>query len=58
MSQLHLTLKPKAIAVFADPAKFTIATCGRRFGKSYLSGAKLSSTGDASKAIQRLWTEV
>ena len=40
MSQLHLTLKPKASAVFADPARFVVATCGRRFGKSYLSVAK------------------
>ena len=44
MSQLHLTLKPKASAVFADPARFTIATCGRRFGKSYLSVAKALHT--------------
>ena len=36
MSQLHLTLKPKASMVFADPARFVIATCGRRFAKSYL----------------------
>ena len=40
MSQLHLTLKPKASAVFADPARFVMATCGRRFGKSYLAVAK------------------
>lgn len=40
MSQLHLTLKPKASAVFADPARFVMATCGRRFGKSYLACAK------------------
>lgn len=40
MSQLHLTLKPKASAVFSDPARFTMATCGRRFGKSYLACAK------------------
>tara|TARA_Y200000002_G_scaffold346823_1_gene321633 strand:- start:374 stop:604 length:231 start_codon:yes stop_codon:yes gene_type:complete len=40
MTQLHLTLKPKASAVFADPARSRIATCGRRFGKSYLSVAK------------------
>lgn len=40
MAQLHLTLKPKASAVFADPARFVMATCGRRFGKSYLSCAK------------------
>jgi hypothetical protein len=40
MSQLHLTLKPKASAAFADPARSMIATCGRRFGKSYLSVAK------------------
>ena len=40
MSQLHLTLKPKASAVFADPARFTMATCGRRFGKSYMAVAK------------------
>ena len=36
MSQLHLTLKPKASAVFADQHRFTMAVCGRRFGKSYL----------------------
>ena len=40
MSQLHLTLKPKASAVFADPSRFCMATCGRRFGKSYLAVAK------------------
>jgi len=40
MTQLHLTLKPKASAVFADPARFVMATCGRRFGKSYLACAK------------------
>ena len=40
MSQLHLTLKPKASMVFDDPARFVMATCGRRFGKSYLACAK------------------
>ena len=40
MSQLHLKLKPKASAVFADQHRFTMAVCGRRFGKSYLSCAK------------------
>ena len=44
MSQLNLTLKPKASAVFADPARFVVATCGRRFGKSYLSVAKALHT--------------
>ena len=44
MSQLHVTLKPKASAVFADPARFVVATCGRRFGKSYLSVAKALHT--------------
>ena len=39
-TQLHLTLKPKASLVFNDPARFTMATCGRRFGKSYLACAK------------------
>ena len=40
MSQLLLTLKPKASMVFADPARFVMATCRRRFGKSYLACAK------------------
>ena len=40
MTQVHLTLKPKASQVFGDPARFVMATCGRRFGKSYLSCAK------------------
>ena len=40
MTQVHLTLKPKASQVFDDPARFVMATCGRRFGKSYLSCAK------------------
>ena len=40
MAQVHLTLKPKASQVFDDPARFVMATCGRRFGKSYLSCAK------------------
>ena len=44
MSQLHLTLKPKASAVFADPSRFVVATCGRRFGKSYLAVAKALHT--------------
>ena len=39
-SQLHLALKPKASLVFDDPARFVMATCGRRFGKSYLACAK------------------
>ena len=45
MTQLHLTLKPKASATFADPARSRIATCGRRFGKSYLSVAKALQHG-------------
>ena len=44
MSQIHLALKPKASAVFADPARFVVATCGRRFGKSYLACAKALHT--------------
>ena len=40
MTQLHLTLKPAASKVFSDPARFVMATCGRRFGKSYLACAK------------------
>ena len=40
MSQLHLTLKPKTSMVFADLARFMMATCGLRFGKSYLVCAK------------------
>ena len=40
MTQVHLTLKAKASQVFDEPARFVMATCGRRFGKSYLSCAK------------------
>ena len=43
-SQLHLALKPKASLVFDDPARFVMATCGRRFGKSYLTCAKALHT--------------
>jgi hypothetical protein len=43
-SQLHLALKPKASLVFDDPARFVMATCGRRFGKSYLACAKALHT--------------
>ena len=49
MSQLHLTLKPKASLVFADPHRFTMAVCGRRFGKSYLSCAKALQTALSKK---------
>ena len=40
MTQLHLTLKPKASAIFDDPARFVVAVCGRRFGKSYMACGK------------------
>ena len=53
VSQLHLTLKPKASAVFADPARFVMATCGRRFGKSYLACAKARLNGPSETTRQR-----
>ena len=40
MSPLHLTLKVKASMVLDEPARFVMATCGRRFGNSYLACAK------------------
>ena len=45
MSQLHLTLKLKASMVFDDPVRFVMATCGRRFGKSYLACVKALKVG-------------
>lgn len=38
MSDLKVTLHDAQMQIFKSPARFKIAACGRRFGKSYLAG--------------------
>jgi hypothetical protein len=38
VSDLKVTLHDAQMKIFKSPARFKIAACGRRFGKSYLAG--------------------
>ena len=50
MSDIQVSLTPAQMEIFNSPARFKVAACGRRFGKSYLAAWTLLIKGLESQS--------